>query len=119
MKRVSINRVTLVGEIKDEPNIRQAGSSEKASWTLVTTEQWDGKNFDTYTKCVAWGKMADSCRDLRAGTVVYLEGQLNNRKYEQDGETKYITEVKVRDLIDLTGTSDGRNTQSFDEAPPF
>jgi single-strand DNA-binding protein len=58
---------------------------------------------------VTWGRLAEICNEyLKKGTQVYFEGALQTRSWEdRDGNTKYTTEVKAREMVILSGRGEG------------
>ena len=106
-----INKVILVGNVGKDPDVRYFDNNEGvANFPLATTERGfttrDGKEIPERTEwhnITAWrglAKVAESY--IRKGTQLYIEGKLRTRSYEQDGVTKYITEV-IADTIKMLG----------------
>jgi single-strand DNA-binding protein len=106
-----INKVILVGNVGKDPDVRYFDNNEGvANFPLATTERGfttrDGKQIPERTEwhnITAWrglAKIAESY--IKKGTQLYVEGKLRTRTYEQDGVTKYITEV-IADTIKLLG----------------
>lgn len=106
-----INKVILVGNVGKDPDVRYFDNNEGvANFPLATTEPGfttrDGRQIPERTEwhniTVRRGlvKVAESY--IRKGTQLYIEGRLHTRSYEQDGVTKYITEV-IADTIKLLG----------------
>ena len=102
-----INKVILVGNVGKDPDVRYFDNNEGvANFPLATTEPGfttrDGKQIPERTEwhniTVRRGlvKVAESY--IRKGTQLYIEGKLRTRSYEQEGVTKYITEVIVETL---------------------
>jgi single-strand DNA-binding protein len=106
-----INKVILVGNVGKDPDVRYFDNNEGvANFPLATTERGfttrDGKEIPERTEwhnITAWrglAKVAESY--VRKGTQLYIEGKLRTRSYEQDGVTKYTTEV-IADTLKLLG----------------
>ena len=102
-----INKVNLVGNVGKDPDVRYFDNNEGvANFPLATTEPAfttrDGKQIpertDWHNITVRRGlvKVAESY--IRKGTQLYIEGKMRTRSYEQEGVTKYITEVIVETL---------------------
>lgn len=102
----SINKVQLIGNLGKDPEIKAFDSGNKrASLAIATSKSYKDKNGQRIDKtvwhnAVAWGSLADICEKyLRKGGQVYIEGELDNRSYEDSsGHKKYITEINVREL---------------------
>lgn len=95
------NEVFLSGNLQDVPVFKTVGEKNTplANFTLPTRWKFE-RNGDLiegvkYHRCVAWGALAEKIGKLQVGTRLEIRGELDHRKYEKDGETKYITEVKV------------------------
>ena len=96
----SLNRVTLIGNVGKDPEIKTFASGNKvASITLATTERYKDRNGeqkeDTEWHSVqAFGKLADVVeRFVHKGSLLYLDGKIRTRSYEADGRTVYRTEI--------------------------
>jgi len=108
----SINKVMLLGHLGKDPEIRALQSGMNvANANIATTERRkiDGEWQDQteWTRLVFWDKLADVAGQyLHKGSKIFIEGKLKTRSYEQNGETKFITEVHVNDLVMLDGGQD-------------
>jgi single-strand DNA-binding protein len=62
-----------------------------------------------FHRCVAWNKLAELCNQLlKKGNRVFVSGRLQNRNWETpEGQTRYITEIVIEDMILLTNKSGG------------
>jgi single-strand DNA-binding protein len=113
----SLNKVTLIGNLGADPEVRTTGNGGKvATISLATSRKWkkDGEAQEKteWHRVVLWdnakgAKLADLAESyMKKGDKVYIEGQIEYRSYEKDGQTKYITEIVGREVILLGG--DGR-----------
>ncbi|NVJ51914.1 MAG: single-stranded DNA-binding protein [Gammaproteobacteria bacterium] len=103
-----INKVILVGNLGNDPEIRYtANGGAIANLSIATSEQWKDRNSGEMREKTEWhrvvifGKLAEIAGEyLRKGSQVYLEGKLQTRKWQdQQGQDKYTTEV----VIDING----------------
>ncbi|PWK43627.1 single-stranded DNA-binding protein [Pleionea mediterranea] len=103
-----INKVILVGNLGNDPEIRYtANGGAIANLSIATSEQWKDKSSGEprekteWHRVVIFGKLAEIAGEyLRKGSQVYLEGKLQTRKWQdQQGQDKYTTEV----VIDING----------------
>ena len=109
-----INKVILVGNLGSDPELREAGSSQVVNVSLATSESWKDKSGERQEKTewhrlVMWNKTAEiAAQYLHKGSKVFVEGKLETRSYEKDGQKVYTTEVIVRDMqmLDPKGSSD-------------
>lgn len=109
----SLNRVTLIGNVGKDPEIKTFASGNKvAQITLATSERYKDRNGeqkeDTEWHSVqAFGKLADVVeRFVRKGSLLYLDGKIRTRSYEADGRTIYRTEI-VADHIQMLDRPQG------------
>jgi single-strand DNA-binding protein len=126
----SVNRVILVGNLGRDPEIRRTSSGEKiANLNIATSETWKAKDGERKEK-TEWHRvvifnerLADVAEKyLKKGSKVYLEGQLQTRKWQgNDGSDKFTTEVvltKFRgELVMLDGRGEG-HAGGGGETPP-
>ncbi|MGQ1890799.1 single-stranded DNA-binding protein [Thermophagus sp. OGC60D27] len=106
-----INKVILVGNVGKDPEVRYFDNNEGvANFPLATTEPGfttrDGRQIPERTEwhniTVRRGLVKVAEAYIKKGTQLYIEGKLHTRSYEQDGVTKYITEIIV-DTLKLLG----------------
>jgi len=102
----SVNKVILVGSLGKDPEIRTTQDGKKiANLSVATSESWKDKNSGERKEKTEWhrvsifneglAKVAESY--LKKGSKVYLEGQIQTRKWvDQQGQDRYSTEVVVQ-----------------------
>jgi single-strand DNA-binding protein len=103
------NRVQLIGNLGQDPEIKTLESGKKvAHFTLATNDAYkngDGQKIEetTWHNIVAWNGLADiSGKYLKKGRQVAVEGRIAYRSYEdKKGVTKYITEIVLDQLMML------------------
>lgn len=103
----SINKVTLLGNLGKDPELRQINSETNvASCVIATTEHYKDKNGQKQEKTewhnlVLWRSLADLFSQYcKKGDTVHIEGKLTTRSWEaQDGTKRYTTEIVVDDFI--------------------
>lgn len=101
------NKVQLIGNLGNAPEIKQMDSGKKmARFSVATNESYHSAQGEKVTETqwhniVAWGKLADIAEKyLSKGKEIALEGKLVSRSYvDKDGNKKYITEVQVNELL--------------------
>lgn len=101
------NRVTLIGNLGQDPEIKTTESGKKVThFTLATDDGYknsDGQkvNETTWHNIVAWNGLAEiASRYLKKGRQVAVEGRIVYRTYEdKNGATKYITEIVLNDMV--------------------
>ena len=111
-----INKVILVGNLGQDPEIRYAPSgSAIANLRIATTERWkdrqsgEQKERTEWHTCVAYDRLAEIMGEyLRKGSQVYLEGKLQTRKWQdKEGKDRYTTEVVVSEMKMLGSRAGG------------
>lgn len=99
-----VNRVTILGNLGNDPDVKYTASgSAIANLTVATSESWNDKatgekkEMTEWHRVVLFGKLAEVAGEyLRKGSQVYIEGQLRTRKWtDQSGQEKYTTEIVV------------------------
>ncbi|EOW2370931.1 single-stranded DNA-binding protein [Cronobacter sakazakii] len=104
MAQRGVNKVILVGNLGQEPEVRYlTNGGAVANLRLATSESWRDKQTGEMKEATEWhrvvlyGKLAEVAGEyLRKGSQVYIEGQLKTRKWQaQDGSDRYSTEVAV------------------------
>ena len=119
----SVNKVTLIGNLGKDPEVRNAQNGTKiVNFTLATSETWNDKASGERKERTEWHRVvvfneriADVAeRFLKKGRKVYVEGSLQTRKWtDQSGQEKYTTEVVIdRFRGDLTLLDRGEDAGS-------
>jgi single-strand DNA-binding protein len=117
----SVNKVTLIGNLGADPEVRSTQDGRPiVNLRVATTESWRDRNSGERRERTEWhrvvifseglAKIAEQY--LRKGSKVYLEGQLQTRKWQdQNGQDRYSTEVVLQNfnsaMVMLDGRSDG------------
>jgi len=108
-----LNRVTLIGNVGADPEIKQLPSGSKAAkLRLATSESWKDASGEKQSRTewhslALYGKLADLTESyVKKGDKLAVEGSIRTRSWEKDGEKRYATDINVRDLTFL-GTPNG------------
>lgn len=121
----SLNKVQLIGNLGQDPEVRSTSSGSRvANLSLATSRRWKGQGGDMQEKTewhrlVLWNsnfsKLADIAeRYCKKGDQIYVEGSIEYRTWQdREGQTRYSTEINVREMI-LLG---GRGGSSDEDAP--
>jgi single-strand DNA-binding protein len=116
-----LNKVQLIGNLGNDPEIRTvAGGSKVATFSLATSRSWNNQSGEKQEKtewhrCVAWNNsskgsgLADVVEKYcKKGDRLYVEGQIEYRQWQdKENQTRYSTEIRVRELMMLGGGSGG------------
>ncbi|EHG7027542.1 single-stranded DNA-binding protein [Escherichia coli] len=116
-----INKVILVGRLGKDPEVRYIpNGGAVANLQVATSESWRDKQTGEMREQTEWhrvvlfGKLAEVAGEyLRKGAQVYIEGQLRTRSWEDNGITRYVTEilVKTTGTMQMLGRAAGAQTQ--------
>jgi single-strand DNA-binding protein len=111
----SLNKVTLIGNLGNDPEVRSTtGGNRVATFSLATSRSWNdaagSKQEKTeWHRCVVWNTKTSQLADIveryvKKGDKIYVEGRIEYRQWQdKDGQTRYSTEINVRELIMLGG----------------
>ena len=115
----SVNKVILVGNLGKDAEVRVTpGGQSVASFSIATTENWtsregEKKERTEWHRIVLWGKAADSLQPyLVKGKQIYLEGRLQTRQWEKDGQKHYTTEIVASEMQMLDSRGAGGERES-------
>ena len=123
----SLNKVTLIGNLGNDPEVRSTtGGNRVATFSLATSRSWNDQSGNRQEKtewhrCVVWNTKGSQLADIvekyvHKGDKLYVEGRIEYRQWQdKDGQTRYTTEINVRELIMLGG---GRGGDSEGGASP-
>ena len=126
----SLNKVTLIGNLGNDPEVRStSGGNRVATFSLATSRSWNGPAGDRQEKtewhrCVVWNTKTSQLADIvekyvKKGDKLYIEGRIEYRQWQdKEGQTRYSTEINVRELIMLSGRSGGGDFDGESSAPP-
>lgn len=115
----SVNKVILVGNLGNDPDIRTMQSGDKiVNLSIATSESWKDKASGERKENTQWHRvvifnqgLVNVCENyLKKGAKLYIEGQLETRSWEQDGQKKYTTEVVLRPYRGELTMLDSRNS---------
>ena len=121
MARSGINKVILVGNLGQDPEVKfTAGGAAVTTLSIATSDSWKDKDSGMdkekteWHRVVLWRRLAEIAGEyLKKGSKVYVEGQLQTRKWEQEGQTRYTTEIIARDIqfLDSRGSANTSNQE--------
>jgi single-strand DNA-binding protein len=125
----SVNKVILIGNLGADPEIRRLNSGDAVvNLRIATSESWRDKNSGERKEKTEWhqvvifndqlAKVAEQY--LKKGMKVYIEGQIQTRKWEKDGVERYTTEIVLQkfrgelQMLDSRGQGEGGGQVSYD-----
>jgi single-strand DNA-binding protein len=122
----SLNKVILIGNLGADPEVRSTSNGSRvATLSLATSRRWKNQSGEQQEKTewhrvVLWNNRGSSLADLaekccKKGDKLYVEGSIEYRSWQdREGQTRYTTEITGREVILLSGKSDG--SESFTPA---
>jgi len=128
----SLNKAMLIGNVGGDPEIRVVGTGGKvAQFSLATSRSWNDQGGNKQEKtewhrCVVWNNtrgsgsgLADVVeRYVKKGEKIYVEGEIEYRQWtDKEGQTRYTTEIRVRELMLLGGRGGGGDDMEGGAAP--
>ena len=134
MQKSSVNKVILVGNLGQDPESRfTPQGTAVTNLSIATNESWKDQNGDIqerteWHRVVMYGRMAETAVEyMRKGQMVYVEGRLNTREWEDQNQVKRkTTEIRCDNFTMLgrrgDGTpqnSDAGNSEKVDDDLPF
>jgi single-strand DNA-binding protein len=109
----SVNKVILIGNLGADPELKHTPSNRAlCNLRIATTEVYKDKGGQRQEKTewhrvTVWGDQAENCsKYLSKGRSVYVEGRLQTRSYDKDGQKHYATDV-VADRVVFLGSGGG------------
>ena len=106
---MSVNKVILIGNLGQDPDIKVVGDTFLATFSLALSEKYKNKGGEQVEKtewvnCLAWGKLAEIFEKyVKKGHKIYIEGNLKTDSWEKEGIRHYKTSVIIESLQMLTG----------------
>ena len=113
----SLNKVTLIGNLGSDPEVRAtAGGNRVATFSLATSRSWNDATGSKQEKtewhrCVVWNTKTSQLADIvekyvKKGDKLFVEGRIEYRQWQdKENQTRYSTEINVREMIMLGGGS--------------
>lgn len=118
-----VNKVIIVGRLGNDPETRQiANGGTVTRLSIATSENWVDKEGQKqerteWHRVVVWGKLAEICgRHLAKGRQVYVEGRLQTRSWEDQGQKKYSTEIVASTVQFLGGASERSESSHYGDS---
>jgi single-strand DNA-binding protein len=121
---LNINRVTLLGNLIEDPVVKETKTGTKvANFRVATSRKWKDKEGEmqetrAFHRCVVFGGVAGFVETLSKGTPVYVEGEMKYGKYDdKDGVTRYTADVNVGYDGKIIALNTRGNTDDGSEIP--
>jgi single-strand DNA-binding protein len=116
----SLNKVMIIGRLGADPDVRYTQSNTAvANMSVATSERFKDRNGELqerteWHRVVVWNRLAEICQQyLKKGSLVYFEGKLETREWEdKEGQKRYTTEIKAFNMQMLDSRGDGGASSS-------
>lgn len=114
-----LNKVTLIGRVGKDPEIRYSTTGDAiANFTIATSESYKDKQTGEKVEKTEWHNVSAFRRlaeiigeYVKKGSLIYVEGKIQTRKYQKDGEDRYATGIVISEMKMLGGKGDGQQSQ--------
>ena len=128
---MSVNKVILVGRLGKDPEVRYSNNGNAiTNFNLATSRVYKNKQGEKvdeteWHRCVSCGRTAEGCGEyLHKGSLIYVEGRLQTRDWEdKDGNKRWTTEIIIDNMKmlgsknDRGGSSGESSNNPFDKGP--
>lgn len=121
-----LNKVQIIGNLSKPPEmVYTASGKARTTFSVAVNRATRGVNGDRgedteWVRVVTWEKLAETCNQyLQKGSRVYIEGRLQTRTWEADGQTHYMTEVIAAEMLMLDGRPSSAAAPPDDAGLPF
>lgn len=120
-----LNKATIIGRLGRDPETRRTGSGKAVcNFTVATDESYttkggEKKQVTEWHRIVAWAAVGEACQaNLRKGSLVYVEGQIQTRQWDdRSGAKKTTTEINARAVRFLDGKAEAKPKPADSEWP--
>lgn len=121
----SVNKAIILGNLGKDPEVRTMQNGSKvANLSIATSESWkdkatgEKKEKTEWHRVVIFGSLADIAeRYLKKGSKVYIEGQIQTRKWQKDGVDQYSTEIVLQGFGAMLTMLDGKPPEDEGRKP--
>lgn len=115
---MSLNRVILIGRLGKDPETKNLPNDKTVcTFSIATDESFGDKKHTEWHRIVAWGKTAEIAgKYLEKGREVCVEGRIQTRSWEKDGEKKFATEIVCDRLVLLANGGGERRSETRQQA---
>lgn len=122
----SLNKVMLIGNLGSDPEVRSTtGGNRVATFSLATSRSWNSPSGEKQEKtewhrCVVWNSKGSGLADVvekycKKGDKIYVDGRIEYRQWQdKENQTRYSTEINVRELLMLGGGRAAGASGDFD-----
>lgn len=112
-----MNSVVLIGKLARDPELRfTAAGKAVTTFSIYVRRMYSKEKEVDFFNIVVWGKPAENCANyIKKGSLVGIQGRLQSRSYEQNGEKRYVTEIVADQVEFLDRKADNNNTPAAEK----
>ena len=122
-----LNKVMIIGHLGRDPEMRYTPSGKPVTtFTVAVSRSWNSGDGERHTETewfniVAWGNLAETCKQyLTKGQLVYIEGRLQTRKWEdKEGQKHSSVEVVANEMTMLSDRRDNNHSNESGATSPI
>jgi single-strand DNA-binding protein len=115
-----LNKVQIIGRVGKDPEVRYSTNGDAmANFTVATSERYKDKQTGEAVEKTEWHNVSAFRRlgeivgeYVKKGSLIYIEGKIQTRKYDKDGVTHYATGIVASEMKMLGGKAEGQQPQS-------
>jgi single-strand DNA-binding protein len=115
-----LNKVQIIGRVGKDPEVRYSTNGDAmANFTVATSERYKDKQTGEAVEKTEWHNVSAFRRlgeivgeYVKKGSLIYIEGKIQTRKYDKDGVTHYATGIVASEMKMLGGKTEGQQPQS-------
>lgn len=102
------NKVTLIGRLAKDPMVNEFAPDKKRGFFTLKVDRLEkdsrGKTKSDFISIICWNKLAEVAEEfLKKGNLILIDGQIQNRSYEKNGEPEWVTEIVAERIKFLNG----------------
>jgi single-strand DNA-binding protein len=124
----SLNKVHIIGRLGKDPELAYTNDGTAVCrLSVATSESWkdkatgEKKELTEWHRITFWRRLAEICNEyLRKGSLIYVEGKLQTRSYEKDGDKRYSTDIIAQSMqmLDTRGAGQTASRDYYGDPPP-
>ena len=119
---MSVNLAIILGNVGKDPELTYTASGKAVcKLSIATTNNWVGADKQKYESTtwhnvVAWGRQAEVIKEyVFKGSQIHVIGRIENRSYEKDGQTRYISEIVLTSFSFVGSKADNAKSNKTEQ----
>jgi single-strand DNA-binding protein len=111
-------KIILIGHLGSDPELKSVGDNTVCNFSMAVNNPFKKDDPPVWYRIAAWNKTGEACeRYLSKGNPVYVEGELNPREYESQGEKRTSLDVRAN-VVQFLGSKGGGESGGSSTKPP-